>query len=33
MKDYNEVNVENGYGTSTIISPRELSTGEDHGEE
>jgi hypothetical protein len=33
MKDYNEVNVENGYGTLTIISPRELPTGEDHGEE
>jgi len=25
--------VENGYGTLTIISPRELPTGEDHGEE
>ena len=29
----NQVNVENGYGTLTIISPRELPTGEDHGEE
>jgi hypothetical protein len=33
MKDYNEVNVENDYGTLTIISPRELPTSEDNGEE